>query len=657
MHKIRQPGIKKFIPYSLGGQLIIFILPCLFSCLAANTQICPPNIDFETGTFDNWTCYTGTVSAAGGQNSINIFPSGGPVPNQHTMYTAGQTNELDYYGGFPVNCPNGSGHSIRLGNNEAGGQAEGISYEFTIPDNADIYSLIYHYAVVFQDPNHQEFQQPRLEIEITNVTDNEVIHCSSFTFIPYGSILPGFFISPRASDTTSVWCKDWSAVSVNLNGNAGKTIRLFFKTADCTFVRHFGYAYIDVNSECSSEFVGATYCPNDRAINVTAPYGYQNYNWYNSSFTQLLGSQQSITFAPPPPVGSTIAVEVVPYDGYGCLDTLYALLIDTLTVTSNAGRDTLSCNHNTVQIGANPVPGLIYSWSPAAGLSNPAISNPRAGPAVPTMYILTTSSFGGGCIDTDTVFVNSSIVDTSLLLLGKDAFCITSGDSAVLLVPPTNSIQWYKNGSPISGANQATYKVIQSGTYSALLRNNEGCTLTTSEKQIVIETPRPGINYPVQNAVVDIPLQLEARNFGSTVLWRPANNLNNPNIIAPIFNGKEEKLYLIDITTAGGCLTVDTQIVKVFKEIKFYVPSGFTPNQDGLNDYLKPIQAGIKELKYFRIYNRYGQMVFDLKSNPLGWDGTIKGLPQSTQVVVWMAEGIGLDNKTHIQKGTCVLIR
>ena len=58
---------------------------------------------------------------------------------------------------------------------------------------------------------------------------------------------------------------------------AGKTIRLFFKTADCTFRRHFGYAYIDVNTECSSEFTGATYCPDDTAVTVTAPYGYQNY--------------------------------------------------------------------------------------------------------------------------------------------------------------------------------------------------------------------------------------------------------------------------------------------------------------------------------------------------------------------------------------------
>jgi hypothetical protein len=188
-----------------------------------------------------------------------------------------------------------------------------------------------------------------------------------------------FFSFTNPADTTNIWCKDWSAVSINLNNNAGKTIKLFFKTADCTFTRHFGYAYIDVNSECSSEFVGATYCPDDAFVNVTAPFGYQSYTWFNNNFSQVLGSSQSIFFNPPPPVGTTIAVAVEPYNGYGCRDTLYAKLVDTLTVISNAGRDTLSCNANQVPIGANAKPGLIYSWDPPTGLSDPNIANPRAG--------------------------------------------------------------------------------------------------------------------------------------------------------------------------------------------------------------------------------------------------------------------------------------
>ncbi|MGZ5134448.1 MAG: hypothetical protein ACXWCG_04840, partial [Flavitalea sp.] len=342
-----------------------------FCCIyfSTNGQDCPPNIDFENGTFDGWTCYTGSTAATNNQNIISIFP-GPPAFDRHVMISSTNAGN-DYYGGFPMICPNGSGYSIRLGNDQAGTQAEGISYEFTIPANKDIYSLIYHYAVVFQDPNHTQFQQPRLELEIRNVTDNKIIDCSSFTFIPYGTLLPGFFESPNPGGDTPVWCKDWTAVSINLNGHAGKTIRLFFKTADCTFRRHFGYAYIDVNSECSGEFVGATYCPDDTAVNVVAPYGYSSYTWYNNTFTNVLGTSQSLFLNPPPAVGTNLAVKVEPYHGYGCLDTFYAKLIDTLTVSSIGGPDAFSCNRTPVRIGANPKPGLFYHWTPSTGLSNP----------------------------------------------------------------------------------------------------------------------------------------------------------------------------------------------------------------------------------------------------------------------------------------------
>lgn len=623
--------------------------------LAPFAQDCPSNIDFETGTFNGWTCYTGNVAGVNGQNVISLS-AGPPAPDRHVMFSA-NTGGVDFYGGFPVNCPNGSGYSIRLGNDQAGTQADGISYEFTIPKNKDIYSLIYHYAVVFQDPNHQEYQQPRLELEIRNVTDNKVIDCSSFTFIPYGTLLPGFFESPNAGGDTPVWCKDWTAVSINLNGHAGKTIRLFFKTADCTFRRHFGYAYLDVNSECSGEFVGAAYCPDDTAINVVAPYGYSDYTWYNGTFTQQLGKSQTLRFNPPPPVGTSIAVRVVPYHGYGCQDTFYAKLIDTLSVSAIAGKNSFSCNRTPVRIGALPKPGLVYKWSPTTGLSNPNISNPLATPSTTTTYILTTTNSGGGCLDTDTVVVTASVIDSSLQLLGTAAYCIVNNDSAVLKVPLTDSIQWFKDDIPINKANQTIYRVTQTGVYHALLFNNQGCSIATVKQRVVIERPQRGINYPLQYAVVDLPLPLKARQFGEKAIWNPGIGLDNRTSYTPNFKGTSDQLYTITITTSTGCVTVDTQMIKTVKQIDLVVPNAFSPNNDGRNDFLKPILLGIKEIRYFRIYNRWGQLLFESNSDKPGWDGTFKGNILSTQAVVWTVEGIGVDGKIYTRKGTSILGR
>lgn len=636
-----------------------WLLVCLCTCsipFGIFAQDCPPNIDFENGTFSGWTCYVGSVAGIDGRNIISLTPSA-PEPNRHTMYSSMPGDGMDPYGGFPINCPNGSGHSIRLGNDLGGGQAEGISYEFTIPSTRDVYSLIYHYAVVFQDPDHLEFQQPRMEIEVMNVTDNILIDCSSFTFHPYGSVLPGFALSENPGSSTPVWYKPWSAVSINLNGHAGKTIRIFFKTADCTFRRHFGYGYIDVNSECSGEFVGATYCHDDTAINVVAPYGYQQYTWYNNTFTNVLGGDQKLFIAPPPPAGTTIAVTLVPYAGYGCLDTMYARLIDTLTVVAHGGPDMLSCNLEQVQIGGPPKPGLVYTWSPAAGLSSTTVSNPLAKPDRTTDYIVTTNNSGGGCKVTDTVRVRASVIDTTLGLIGKAAYCVNSGDSTVLTVSPVSNIQWYKDGNPLDGANQPTYRATQPGAYYALLKDDNGCSSSTRKFPVVIEVPRQGIRYPIKYAVINLPLDLQARNFAATVLWQPRKNLDEPADFTPTFKGTTDQEYTIMLESKGGCLTVDTQMVKIINGVQVQVPNAFSPNSDKRNDVLRPILLGVKNFHFFRVFNRWGQLLFESRDQIFGWDGTLNGKAQPTQAVVWVVEAVGVDGVTYQKKGTTVLIR
>jgi gliding motility-associated-like protein len=102
---------------------------------------------------------------------------------------------------------------------------------------------------------------------------------------------------------------------------------------------------------------------------------------------------------------------------------------------------------------------------------------------------------------------------------------------------------------------------------------------------------------------------------------------------------------------------VDTLLVLVAPKADIQVPTAFTPNGDGLNDFLKPILIGINELRYFRIYNRWGVPVYHSTESKRGWDGTYKGTQQSTQSYVWMTEGISIIGEIIRKKGTVVLIR
>lgn len=644
-------------PYITVFKFAVIVFITLAARISSIAQSCPSNIDFEQGNYTNWTCLTGYVTANGTQNEITLSPSGGPVPGQHTMFSRATSLGInDSYGGFPVICPNGSGYSIKLGNSSGGHEAEGVKYTFTIPANRNTYSLVYYYAVVFENPNHQIYQQPRMEIEVKNETDNNIIDCSSFTFIPFGSSLPGFFTSPIAD---SVLCKDWTPVTINLNGRAGKTVSLTFKTADCTFNRHFGYAYIDVNTGCSGELTGAAYCPDDTAVNVVAPFGFAIYNWYNQNFSALLGTTQTLTLKPPPLPGTTLAVEVTPYAGFGCIDTLYAVMKDTLKLQADAGNNALLCGAaSTALLGVAPVPGAVYQWMPVTWLDNPAASNPAATPPVTTQYILNMRNGGGGCSSYDTVNIVKSLVDTALQFIGKKEFCITSSDSAVFFVNPSNSIQWYYNNSAVSGATNTKYKATKPGTYYARITNSDGCTADTRKETVNIETPAQGVTYPIQYTVVNLPVQLTARDFKGTQLWQPPIYLNDASLLSPLFTSPvvTEQLYAITIISKAGCTINDRQLVKVIKEVKVYVPNAFTPNNDGLNDYLYPITFGAS-VGTFKVFNRWGQMVFSIAQNEKGWDGTYNGLQQEPGTYVWYYEGQGVDRKKHYQKGTVILIR
>ncbi|HEY4206779.1 MAG TPA: gliding motility-associated C-terminal domain-containing protein, partial [Puia sp.] len=101
-----------------------------------------------------------------------------------------------------------------------------------------------------------------------------------------------------------------------------------------------------------------------------------------------------------------------------------------------------------------------------------------------------------------------------------------------------------------------------------------------------------------------------------------------------------------------------TRQIDVLKSCYIAVPSAFTPNGDGLNDYLYPLNAFKADNLEFRVYNRWGQLVFSSGNWLSKWDGTIGGHPAPSDTYVWMLRYVDRDTgKTMFQKGTSLLIR
>lgn len=460
--------------------------------LFSHAQLCPPNLDFEAGNFSNWECRTGTVSGVGGNNVIN-WTATGQVDGRHTIIPGTSTNN-DIYGGFPESCPNGSGYSVRLGNAASGNQAEGIAYTFTIPAAATQFSIIYYYAIVIQDPNHAVYEQPRFQARVTDLSDGSEINCVSFDFTASAS-LPGFSVSHV---NPQVIFKDWTPITLDLSAYAGKTIRIDFITSDCTRGGHFGYAYVDVNAACNGAIIGSTVCAGDDFADLHAPFGFASYQWFaDNSFTSVLSNTESLYITPAPSIGTTYPVIVTPYPGFGCVDTLYAVISMANKPIADAGLDDIICKGQTIQLGGPTTVGYAYTWTPAWLLDNPALSNPTATitGTTPVGFTLKTTDLNTGCYSTDAVVITPVATDTVMTITGSMRYCTGETFNTTLTASGAGGIQWFLDNAAIPGATNTTYQPTIPGVYFAQLIQS-GCTDSTRKEAFAIN-PRPVPGFTV----------------------------------------------------------------------------------------------------------------------------------------------------------------
>jgi gliding motility-associated-like protein len=166
----------------------------------------------------------------------------------------------------------------------------------------------------------------------------------------------------------------------------------------------------------------------------------------------------------------------------------------------------------------------------------------------------------------------------------------------------------------------------------------------TEKKTIsyALETALPAMRYDTIQAVGGKSFVISPRNFGIAYLWNPATGLNSNSIQRPTANITRSAAYTVTIQSSAGCYTTDSVYIKVISEGEIYVALGFTPNGDGLNDRAYPILVGIRQLNYFKIFNRWGNLVFQTNdaSPQNGWDGKSGGKIQNSGAYTWTAEGI-----------------
>jgi len=468
--------------------------------VTAQVSSCPPaNIGFEKGDFTGWSCDTGHISTSG---SIFVKASP-PVNNRQTLISSSYTPVLDPFGKFPTLCPYGGKYSLRLGNEQNGGGAERISYTFTVPAGVGTYDITFYYAVVFQNPGHLPYQQPRFTINTFNVTDNTYIDCASFDFVA-GTPGQGFRAAPViAPGDTGVLYKDWSPSTIHMVGLGGKQIRLEFTTNDCTLGGHFGYAYVDVEENCNSPITGNSYCTGEPSVTLTAPAGILDYQWYNNDFSKKLANAQQLTISPPPPDGTKYAVVLSPYPGLGCLDTLYTIVNKNNATFNFKVVDTLfACAGGTVDLTALSVTAgsdanLQYSYSPDP-IGVGYIYKPQSIDTSGTYYVKAVNP--DGCENILPVVV--AISNPTINITNPPAVFFPATVDLSMAFKPVSSSHYQYFTDQTAQTPIADYQHVgKSGTYYVQVTNNHGCQ-TVAPIVVTVNPPLPIEVGPVTGSIV-----------------------------------------------------------------------------------------------------------------------------------------------------------
>ncbi|MBL7725732.1 MAG: choice-of-anchor L domain-containing protein [Chitinophagaceae bacterium] len=345
-------------------------------------------------------------------------------------------------------------------------------------------------------------------------------------------------------------------------------------------------------------------------------------------------------------------------DNNGCLVSQNAVIPLNNTVTIDAGTDAAICE-GTSHLMTAVSNATSFAWTPVATMQNANSLTPVASPSDTTMYYVTATT--GICTRTDSVKIN--VWPAPVPNAGADiAVCFgkvfnLNGSGGV-------SYQWSPSTYMTTAANipAPSVKATNTITYSLMITDARGCASLTPDDVKVTVTPAVRIfagNDTV--AAINQPVQLQAIELGNAGVtqytWSPANFLNDPTIANPVATLPNDFRYTVTGTTPEGCEGVDEIFIKAYKGPEIYVPSGFTPDDNGLNDVLRPIPVGIREFRYFRVFNRWGQIVFNTQDPNKGWDGRVNGVRQSTGTFIWMAEAIDYKGNLISRRGFVTIVR
>ncbi len=366
----------------------------------------------------------------------------------------------------------------------------------------------------------------------------------------------------------------------------------------------------------------------------------------------------------------TVLLEILDVCGV-VIDSITVEITDA-PVVEITPADAVLCNDEDVQletIGADS-----FSWTPTIGLSCADCPNPIASPDSTTTYIVT-GTIGGTCSGTDTITVQ---VFSTASNAGEDQSLCDENDFVTIgpEFPSSNlNYQWTDQlGQLVSTQPNITVDASSfagpnsSALYTLEVSDQTGTCSATDQVSVIFTGPPSVLAQTEQDTIFageSVLISALGAGADGTYIWTADGqgastaNINDAFNASTFVRPEETTDFIVEATTAEGCVGFDTLRIFVEPQPLIHMPNAFSPNADGQNDLFRPMYVLIEELITFRIYNRWGVLMYENTGDFAdGWDGEYKGVKQPVGSYTWYirAKGINLEGDIE-QSGNLTLIR
>lgn len=410
----------------------------------------------------------------------------------------------------------------------------------------------------------------------------------------------------------------------------------------------------DIDVICRGEAITFTIIDTNEVYTYTWDFGDGN--------TAVNQSPVAHTYTFVPPSGQTVAKLIVSSVNGACpVQQEQDIFIHEVVANfqRNDGIDTALC-FQPFGFTNQSLNSDVFFWDFGDGTTstsqNPAIHTyPAPGTYTVTLGVLNTTL---GCNDT----MMRDIVLHPIPVVTAQGDTICEGQTASLQVLDVFSPAVYLWTGAASVANSnapntSTAPVLTT-EFEVAVTDTNGCT-SSDLASIVVINPLVLSDFDTSIVIGDIiNLPFNADTSVYNIVWTPSDGLSCDDCPQPSLQPLADVVYQLTVTDIRDCFSATaTYTVEIKPETFIKLPTTFTPNGDGVNDYIFVEGWGIKELLEYQIFNRWGEMMFETNNKEVGWDGHYKGTLQNNDVYVFKVRALTWRDETQTLEGHINLMR